>query len=111
MKKTLFTLSILITLNSCATLFGGAITESQTTKPAPGEPQRQVRVGALIADIILFWPSVAVDFATGAIYKPSDEDKNIARSKASEAHELRDQKFREKREQRKAEKKVSKMKN
>jgi hypothetical protein len=27
-------------------------------------------VGALIADILLFWPGTIVDFATGAIYKP-----------------------------------------
>lgn len=33
-------------------------------------PQRDIRVGALIADILLFWPGTIVDFATGAIYKP-----------------------------------------
>ncbi|MFN3757746.1 MAG: hypothetical protein ACK4SF_00915 [Algoriphagus aquaeductus] len=49
---------------------GGPVTEYQRTKPGPGEPQRKVRAGALIADIILFWPGAIVDFATGAIYKP-----------------------------------------
>lgn len=59
-----------VMLSSCATVFGGPITDYQKTKPAPGEKQREVRVGALIADIILFWPGTIVDFATGAIYKP-----------------------------------------
>lgn len=57
-------------LSSCATVFGGPVSSYQKTKPAPGQPQRDVRVGALIADIILFWPGTIVDFATGAIYKP-----------------------------------------
>ena len=57
-------------LSSCATVFGGKVTQYQKTKPVPGEPQREVRVGALIADILLFWPGTIVDFATGAIYKP-----------------------------------------
>ena len=39
-------------------------------KPLDGEPQRDVRVVALVADIILFWPFAIIDFATGAIYKP-----------------------------------------
>lgn len=73
MKKALKLLSIgllVVSMSSCATIFGGPVSEYQRTKPGPGEPQRQVRVGALIADIILFWPATIVDFATGAIYKP-----------------------------------------
>lgn len=58
------------TLSSCATIFGGPVTEYQKTKPAAGQPPRDLRVGALIADILLFWPGTIVDFATGAIYKP-----------------------------------------
>ena len=63
---------ILLTLSmsSCATIFGGPVSEYQRTKPAAGQPQRSVRAGALIADILLFWPGAIVDFATGAIYKP-----------------------------------------
>ena len=61
---------LVLSLNGCATVFGGKVSEYQRTKPAEGEPQREVRVGALIADIILFWPGTIVDFATGAIYKP-----------------------------------------
>ncbi|TXE12393.1 hypothetical protein ESV85_09860 [Algoriphagus aquimarinus] len=57
-------------MSSCATVFGGKVSQYQKTKPMAGEPQRDVRVGALIADIILFWPGAVVDFATGAIYKP-----------------------------------------
>lgn len=70
LKHTLFILTACATLSSCATLFGGKVTEYQKTRPAPGEPQRELRIGALVADLLLFWPSLAVDFATGAIYKP-----------------------------------------
>ncbi|PCJ94924.1 MAG: hypothetical protein COA50_11115 [Flavobacteriaceae bacterium] len=61
---------VAIMLSSCATVFGGKITESQKRKPLAGEQQRSVRAVALIADILLFWPGTIVDFATGAIYKP-----------------------------------------
>jgi hypothetical protein len=58
-------------LSGCATVFGGHITDYQRTKPLPGQPQREVRVGALVADILLVGLlGVGVDFATGAIYKP-----------------------------------------
>ncbi len=66
----LATLTLSSSLSSCATVFGGHITAHQKRKPLPGEPQRDIRVGALVADILLFWPGAAVDFATGAIYKP-----------------------------------------
>jgi PBP1b-binding outer membrane lipoprotein LpoB len=58
-----------IMLSSCATVFGGKVTAHQKTKPAAGEQQREIRIGALIADVLLFWPGAIVDFATGAIYK------------------------------------------
>jgi len=61
-------LAIMI-LSSCATILAGKVTESQRTKPAPGQPQREVRAGFLILDILLFVPGLIVDFATGAIYK------------------------------------------
>ena len=57
-------------LSSCATVFGGPISDCQRTKPAPGKPARKIRAAALVIDIILFWPGAIVDFATGAIYKP-----------------------------------------
>ncbi len=76
--KTLKKLSLLAlasltlsgSLSSCATVFGGHITAHQKRKPLPGEPQRDIRAGALVADVLLFWPGAVVDFATGAIYKP-----------------------------------------
>lgn len=71
MKKLIILIVCAISLNSCATLFGGPVSQYQKTRPLPGEPQRQVRVVALVADLVLFWPSLIVDFATGAIYKPA----------------------------------------
>ncbi|NNE32054.1 MAG: hypothetical protein HKN40_06765 [Winogradskyella sp.] len=70
MKKVLAIGLMMLILNSCATVFGGPVTPYQKRKPAPGESQRDVRVVALIADIILFAPGLIVDFATGAIYRP-----------------------------------------
>ena len=74
MKKVLINcmiaLVLISSLSSCATVFGGKVTTAQRTKPLAGEPSRPIRAVALIADIILFWPGVIVDFATGAIYKP-----------------------------------------
>lgn len=67
--KLTATLLIAILFSNCATILGGEITQHQKTKPLPGEPQRDVRVIALIADLVLFWPGTIVDFATGAIYK------------------------------------------
>lgn len=62
---------IATTLSSCATVFGGHITDYQRTRPLPGQPQREVRVAALIFDVVLVGLlGVGVDFATGAIYKP-----------------------------------------
>jgi len=64
------------TLSSCATIFGGSVSQCQRTKPLAGQPSRPVRAVAAVADVVLFWPGLIVDFATGAIYKPCD--KNIA---------------------------------
>jgi len=77
MKKRVFNVIALvlitITLSSCATVFGGKVSECQKTKPTAGQPARSVRGVALVADILLFWPGAIVDFATGAIYKPCDK--------------------------------------
>ncbi len=59
-----------LSMTGCATLFGGSITQCQRSKPQAGQPQREIRVEALILDIVLFWPGAIVDFATGAIYRP-----------------------------------------
>lgn len=77
MKKILasITLTALILMNSgCATVFGGKITECQRTKPQAGQPQRQVRVAALVIDILCGIIPLAVDFGTHAIYKPCKND-------------------------------------
>lgn len=86
MKKglTVILCASLLLSSGCATIFGGKIDECQRTKPAAGQPARQVRVVALLADILLplsvaaasggvglgfiIWP--AVDFIDNAIYKP-----------------------------------------
>jgi hypothetical protein len=60
-----------VTLASCATVFGGPRTAYQTIKPQLGQPQREVRVGAMVADFLLCPPCLGIDFATGAIYKPA----------------------------------------
>ena len=74
MKKSIikFTAALLIvaSLSSCATVFGGKVSDCQKTKPEAGKPSRSIRVGALIADIFFFTPGIIIDFATGAIYKP-----------------------------------------
>ena len=70
LTRSLLALAVLASMSSCATVYGGRVTEYQRTKPTAGQPQREVRVGALVADVILFWPGAIVDFATGAIYRP-----------------------------------------
>lgn len=86
MRKTnQFILMILasLMLSSCATLFGGKVTEHQKTRPAPGEPARQIRIVPLVFDLLLFWPSLAIDFATGAIYKPLKNSDQPAKKESS----------------------------
>jgi hypothetical protein len=60
---------ILASMSSCATLFDRPIRAYQKIKPAPGKPERELRAGALVLDIALFWPAAIVDFSNGAIYK------------------------------------------
>jgi hypothetical protein len=76
----------LITLSAsgCASILGGPITDAQKRKPAPGEPQRQVRAGFLIVDLLCGLIPVVVDFGTGAIYKPGNTTKPVARGTANE---------------------------
>ena len=77
MKKVtlVFALAFALTFQSCATIMGGPITEHQANRPGPGEPPRQVRAGAMIANVLLFWPGVFIDLATGAAYKPLKSEK------------------------------------
>ena len=71
-KALLFLLSGCLLMQSCATIFGGPISDCQQKKPAQGEPRRKIRPIPLAADIIIYAPATAVDFLTGAIYKPCD---------------------------------------
>lgn len=66
---------LLISLSSCGAICGGKITDCQKNKPAQGN--RQVRAAALIGDLFIgFFPvNLAVDFATGGIYKPCKQSK------------------------------------
>lgn len=75
MKRSIYSFILalgFLSMSSCATLLGGPISEHQTRRPKPGEQQREIRVIALIADLLLFAPGTIVDFATGAIYKPKE---------------------------------------
>ncbi len=63
---------ILSNLTSCATVFGGKVEACQKNKPVNGT-KRDVRIGALVLDILLFAPGTLVDFMTGAIYTPCNE--------------------------------------
>lgn len=86
MKKRLNYLSaffLVCLLSSCATVFGGKVTTAQRTKPKEGEPARKVRPVALVADVLLFWPGLIVDFATGAIYKPAPKTDSDAKVEAA----------------------------
>jgi hypothetical protein len=61
----------IVVLPSCATVLCGRVSECQRTKPLAGQPSREVRAGYLILDLLCFGiPFTAVDFVTGAIYKP-----------------------------------------
>ena len=61
-------------MSSCATVLGGKIDTCQRTPPAPGQPMREVRSGALIADMIFFPPGIFIDFMTCAIFKPCGQE-------------------------------------
>jgi hypothetical protein len=80
--RCLIVLTIASSLSSCATVFGGKITEAQRTPPKAGEPKRAIRAVPLIADIVLFLPGLAVDFITGAIYKPEGNGSKTVETKA-----------------------------
>jgi hypothetical protein len=62
---------ITVICSSCATVFGGRVSDCQKTKPLPGEKSRQLRpipfVWQLVTGNIV---GLAIDFTTGAIYKP-----------------------------------------
>ena len=65
---------ILICFSSCATVLGGKIGVCQRTPPTKGQPMREIRAGALIADFFFFPPGIFIDFMTCAIFKPCGDD-------------------------------------
>lgn len=72
MQRKFFIL-ILVTqlmMTGCASVLGGQKTDHQRHRPECGEPRRQLRVGMIIADLVLFPPGLIIDFATRKIYKP-----------------------------------------
>lgn len=76
MKKLLKILLVCsIMLSSCATILMGPVSDCQRTRPLVGQPQREIRGGILILDVLCFGiPLTLIDFATGAIYKPCDSN-------------------------------------
>lgn len=68
-------LAVCCALSSCGVLYGGKITHCQAQKPKADEPKREIRPAAFTFDL-LFFPiiSLPVDFATGAIYKPCQNE-------------------------------------
>lgn len=78
MKKIVTFSMIVITavmFSSCATVFGGRVSDCQRTKPAAGQPGRELRAAALVCDVLFFLPGAIIDFATGAIYRPCSSNK------------------------------------
>lgn len=77
-KLAIILLAGTLSFQSCATVFGGRVTECQRTKPAAGQPRRAIRPVALIADIFIGGiASLPIDFITGAIYKPCQSKATI----------------------------------
>ena len=66
-----------VSFSGCAVIFGGPITQHQATAPMPGQPPRQIRWVAFAADLLIFFPSLGVDFATNAIYMPHTNKARI----------------------------------
>lgn len=80
MKKLLLIIIVSLSLQSCATVFGGRITECQKRKPLPGEAKKEFRPVPLILNI-LFFPTgligLAIDISNGSAYKPCDINKSV----------------------------------
>jgi hypothetical protein len=88
MKKPLFILLIAsITLSGCGAVFGGRLTDCQKNKPAPGQPRRQIRPAALIADIIWLIPALPVDLISGGIYMPCKDSLQIKQASKDDSIE------------------------
>jgi hypothetical protein len=57
---------------SCASALNpGPLTAYQKRKPGHGQPRRELRIGFVVADVAFGILPLAVDFATGKIYRKS----------------------------------------
>lgn len=71
MRKVIAVL-VLLQMTSCATVLSGQkgpANSYQKTKPMPGQPEREIRVGFLVLDVVFGVVPLAVDFGTKKIYK------------------------------------------
>jgi hypothetical protein len=75
--KAIITLCIVtsVLFSSCATVFGGQVTNYQRERVKPDQPSRKIRAVAFAFDV-LFFPALIYDFSDCAIYKPSSRVKN-----------------------------------
>lgn len=78
----IFIVALMMATSSCATILGGQKTDHQANKPECGEPRRQVRVGFVVANLLLFPPGLLIDFATEKIYKPEPRENRVKKCKA-----------------------------
>lgn len=72
---SLVMIAMLFQMSSCATVFGGQISEHQKRKPAQGEPRRKIRPVPFIIEAVFIPAGIGalamiIDFSTRAIYKP-----------------------------------------
>jgi hypothetical protein len=71
MRFVVFTLTC-FAFSSCATALNpGPLTAYQKRKPSHSQARRELRIGFVVADIALGILPLAVDFATGKIYRKS----------------------------------------
>jgi hypothetical protein len=61
-----------VSMTSCATIFGGTIDSCQVNRLGWGQPRRKIRIFALVGDLVVI-PGLIIDFADCAIYKPCEK--------------------------------------
>ena len=71
MKLAYFLVACFVFSSCASALDPGPATAYQKRKPAYGQPRREIRAGYFAMDIVFGVVPLAVDFATGKIYKPS----------------------------------------
>jgi len=60
--------------SGCGTVlnsFNGGVSECQKRRE-PGQPRREINAGFFVIDLFVFFPGLAIDFATGGIYTPCE---------------------------------------